>query len=334
MPSDQQISAFLASPENVLYAADWRSGLLGFVPASRQALSDLPFLDNRTLGTSQKKAALPFDQVARLFSGTGTCDFLFHSAFCCSTLIARVLDFPGKCLSLKEPFALLGLSGLKRNAPAEAWATWAGAVLPLLARPFSPGERTLLKPSNGANNLLPEILGQTGAGKAVLLYSDLESFLVSVLSGGPERARFVSGILELFRKDFGGDLAGLVAPTPLHEAALAWGLQLRLFEKTAKEMGPDKVRTLDCQRFLENPGETLSRLSAFYGYGLTPDEAKDIVAGPLMTRHAKEGRAFEAGERAAEKLQVLKTNSGEIAGAVTWTRQNDLDFSKGLSHPL
>src|SRR4051812_12161071 len=40
--------------------------------------------------------------------------WIFHSAFCCSTLLARAVDLPGTAMGLKEPLVLNDLIGWRR----------------------------------------------------------------------------------------------------------------------------------------------------------------------------------------------------------------------------
>ena len=314
MVADAQVQAFLKNPENFLYSIDWRQQLCHFVPAHRAAISTLPFLDNRTLGTSQKQGTVPLDQVIRLTSGmSGACDFIFHSGFCCSTLLARCLDHPGHVLSLKEPFSVLNLSGFVRAARAEQggtdFATLCGTSLGLLARPYNAGERTLIKPSNGANNLLPALLNEPGCGKVLLLYGPLEDFLVAVITGGDDRQAFIDGILALFMGDFGRDLeiGNPDTLSPLERAVLVWGLQVRLFSETSKAADREKVMTLNSQVFLDEKAKTLGALNDFFGYGFTPEEIKETLEGPLLQTHAKENQTpFSPEDRAKEKRETLR----------------------------
>lgn len=334
MVADGKVEAFLKNPENFLYSIDWRKRQCHFIPANRAAISTLPFLDNRTLGTSQKQGTVPLDQVIRLTSGmSGTCDFIFHSAFCCSTLLARCLDHPGHALSLKEPFSVLNLSGFVRAPRAEPggadFATLCQTTLGLLARPFNAGERTLIKPSNGANNLLPALLNEPGCGKVLLLYGPLEDFLVAVITGGQDRQAYIDGILGLFINDFGHDL-GIKDPgllSPLERAALAWGLQVRLFSEISKAADRAKVMTLNSGVFLGDKANTLGKLNDFFGYGLTREEIKATLEGPLLQTHAKEGqKPFNPDDRAKEKREVLKNHGDQIESATSWVREVGLYF--------
>lgn len=341
MISDAEVLAFLNNPGNFLYAVAPGRRLYQFVPAAREALSALPFLDQRTLGQSSRKGGLAAGRISAALAAPGylhqetVCDFLFHPAFCCSTLVARALDAPGSALALKEPLALLGLSALKRNARQEAsLEPWLSNTLALLSRPFAPGEKVVIKPSNGANNILPEVLHSPRTGKMVVLFGPLEDFLASVICGGRPRAAFIDQTLALFRKDFG---AGKTAPepaSPLERAALTWGLQMQSFRKALEAAPAGKAKSLDAARFLDAPEATLAKLDGFYRLGL----GRARIAANLkqaLGRHAKESaKPFSPAERAAEQRAVKREHRAEISAAVEFAKRNGLGFAQGLPGAL
>lgn len=341
MISDAEALAFLNDPVNFLYAVAPGRGLYQFVPAAREALSSLPFLDQRTLGQSRKTGRLPAEQVNTALGDNGyrhrrtVCDFIFHPAFCCSTLVARALDAPGSALALKEPLALLGLSALKRNGPVGAsLEPWLSNTLALLSRPFAEGERVVIKPSNGANNILPDVLASARTGRVVVLYGPLKDFLASVIGGGAARARFIGETLALFLKDFGEGLAADSALPPLHRAALNWGLQMRSF-KAALEAAPSgKAKSLNASRFLADPEETLARLDSFFRFRLGRARMAENLEKTLG-RHAKEtAKPFSPETRAAEQESIKRDKSKEIDAALAFARGRGLLFEEGLPNPL
>lgn len=347
---NEQLTAFLLDPENFLYSLNVNNRNFEFVRTSRKTLTNFPFLDQRTLGKDPAKDILTAPQVFQLLkldafqNNTQAANYLFHTSFCCSTLIARCLDLPGKNLSLKEPLVLLGLALFKRLVPNctpenPGWITLQGIVFFLLSRRFAKGEKILIKPSNGANNLLPEILGSRNTGKGVFLYSDLVEFLVSVLSGGRERVVYIEGLLNDFKKAFpdvpSSWLEGIDALNLLHKAALVWGLQMHAFQQQAKLKGADKVRTLNAARFLENPEALLDKLNRFYGLDLTEGEQKNILHGPAFTAYSKDvGEGFSVTKREQEKNNIAKIHKNDIRETLDWARALGLAFEEGLPNPL
>ena len=343
----EQIAAFLADPANFLIGLDLGQGQFQFIRMPRQEVSDKAFLDTRAIETRHKKTELPGAAVLETLRGEMTKQpplkacYLFHTSFCCSTLIARCLDMPGINLSLKEPYALLGLSGFKRRSKnfdtrSDQWINWRDLTLRLLSRRFVAGERILLKPSNGANNILPEILDYPGTDKVVLLYSSLDHFLVAAIGGGEAWFSYISAILKLFIRDFGDgvDLADPSELTALHRAALAWALQMKAFEAAAGSF-PEKVTTLDCQRFLDDPADILVRLNVFYDLGFDRKDLEAVASGPVMTAHSKEpGKAHSPKDQVEETLKVIRENRKEFTEVAKWCRDLGLDYKGGLSNPL
>jgi hypothetical protein len=53
--------------------------------------------------------ALPEDAIT---PHTAPLHFVFHTAFCCSTLLARALDVPGSSMGLKEPSVLVDFASV------------------------------------------------------------------------------------------------------------------------------------------------------------------------------------------------------------------------------
>ena len=336
-----KLREFLADPENFLYGLDWRTGACTFAPASRKILSDMPFLDNRTLGQNADLVQFSAKDVTAVLKAEtySPVNFLFHSAFCCSTLVARCLDLPGRNLSLKEPFALLGLSGYVRSnedlkgEDLKGADMWLHLFLHLLGRRFAKDEKILIKPSNGANNTLLPILGHGGVGKVVLLYSDLDSFLASAIGGGSKHASYISQMAGLFQKDFGEKKINLEPLTPIHKATFVWGLQLRHFENVTGS-NPN-VKTLDCNMFLQNPETSLGKLNEFYGLDFSRGELAGILAGPAFRNHAKEqDKPYSPEERAKDRNTVLAKHEEDIKKAHEWAKENGFDFSDRLSNPL
>lgn len=329
---------------------DLQKGLFEFVATTRSELSALSFLDYRTLGQNEKKAVFSAPQIiqalhsAKFHQKSNRANYLFHTSFCCSTLVARCLDLPGKNLSLKEPQALLGLYAFKRLSanfdPADPnWKNLRDITLYLLSRSFHKGEKILFKPSNGANNILPEILACPQTERVLLLYGDLESFLVSVLHGGSERAASIAHILEDLVRDFADnlplELEQIRALTGLQKIALGWGLQMQFLTQTLALDYGHKVRSLKSTEFLQSPRETLKKLNEFYGLKFSKSDQEEILEGSAFHAHAKiTNRKFSQRQHSREKENVLKRYGEDIRETITWARSLGLDFESGLSNPL
>src|SRR5206468_6981110 len=149
--------------------------------------------------------------------------YIFHSAFCCSTLLARALDLPGTAMALKEPQILNTVTEAAR-AKALSRETLQ-LIVRLLARPFGAGERVIIKPSNVVNLLATALLEIDAGSNAIFLYAPLRRFLRSVADKGLFGRVWARTVFRTLRSDtalnFGYSSEDLLDLTDLQVAALA-----------------------------------------------------------------------------------------------------------------
>ena len=336
-------------PALFLHDIDFGAGRAGFVRADRATLSAEPFLDHRWRPAEAIDAALPLNALAQsavaqsalaqsaLPPGAGEAphiDFIWHTSFCASTLLAACLDAPGLCLSLKEPRVLVLLAAMKRSGRLDP--NLAKAVFGLLGRRFEPSERVLIKPSNGANTLLAEAAALT-QGRMLLLYSDCESFVLSMAGQGRAGFAYVRDRFRSLAAD--GHPAGnwppaeLVRLTDLELAALVWRMQMDALEAASARLG-DRARSLDCRVLLQQPDQVLPRVDAFFGLGLGCERLEAVAAGPLFRRDAKHpGQAFDARARGQERDR-LRAQLGDDLPGVLQSMEQAFPRPPRLARPL
>ncbi|HTO40148.1 MAG TPA: hypothetical protein VL026_04170, partial [Rhizomicrobium sp.] len=95
---------------------DFSRNTFGFVQTNRETLSRQPFLDSRWDRSPLPRVDIPISTViaATEHRPRPQVNFIWHTAFCCSTLLSRCLDIPGANLALKEPQILILLAEAKR----------------------------------------------------------------------------------------------------------------------------------------------------------------------------------------------------------------------------
>ena len=242
--------------------------------------------------------------------------YIFHSAFCCSTLLTRALNVPGKAMGLNEPGVLIDLASAaqQRRLSHEALQS----VTRLLARPFSQGETIAIKPGNEANVLAHAILGLAPDSRALFLYAPLPRFLASVARKGMWGRIWARRLFATLRVqtgvDFGLADAELWQLTDLQVAALSW-LMHHAQGAAMLAAFPERVRSLDSETFLANRAETLDALGVHFGIAL---DGKEIAAGPAFKSHSKEiGRAVDP-EAPLEPRVPIPTVDEEIAMVASW----------------
>lgn len=302
-------SANWQRPEAFLYAWDFSRDSARFLHLGRTTLLNSSFLDERiatdsrqTWSVSLKELLEAPDHDARPARG-----FIFHTAFCCSTLFARSLDLPGRTLVLREPTSLLQLADLKRGLTSSprTEATLLTLTLDLLARPFAPGEHVIIKPTNLASNLAEDILALHPGNRAVVLYDELEPFLLSVLKRPRESARGIEQFLSRLVADLPRGRPSTPATTPRSlpaRAALAWALQIEGLRHLLAGSLAERARVLGAGQLLAAPAATLATAAGWLGVPLEASETDAITRGPLWARHAKHpGRAYSPSRRREEQ---------------------------------
>jgi hypothetical protein len=249
-------------------------------------------------------------------------DFVFHSAFCCSTLIARAFDQPGLAMGLKEPRILNDIVGWRRRgASGRDVAEVMDGALSLLARPFGPGEAVVIKPSNIVNGLIPMMMALRPNARALLLHAPLSVFLTSVAKKGIDGRLWVRELFMGFRTDglvqrLGFDDAQFFGQTDLQIAAAGWLAQQALFADLARTLGP-RVRTLDSESLRDAPEASITALAGHYGLVADQAAVREIVA-TSFGRNSKSGEAFGRAEREAEYAQAGAIHRDELEKVMRW----------------
>ncbi|MES3152759.1 hypothetical protein [Sphingomonas faeni] len=248
--------------------------------------------------------------------------FIFHSAYCCSTLLAQAFDHVGFATTLKEPVILNDLVGWRHRGgnPAKI-ADVLDSVLTLLARGFIPGEAVIIKPSNVVNALAPTILTIRPEARAVLLYAPLRVFLTSIARKGMWGRLWVR---ELLAKQLADGMVDLgFAPeeyfrlTDLQVAAVGWIAQADLFAALAAQF-PGRVRSLQSETLVAAPRVALAAISTLYGLATDTDSLDALVDGGAFARNAKDGTAYRATDRTREQIDGAALYADEIDKVLVW----------------
>jgi len=304
------------------------SNRVTLVRADRDAHRAVTFLDDQLLGHATETKELPLQALAPAVAKlpANDCHFIFHSAFCCSTLLARALDVPGKAMALKEPLALndLAQAALAAGAPG-AVRGQLELVLPLLGRPFGPGEKTIIKPSNIANPLIDQIMDLRPATKALLMTSALPEFLRSVamkgLWGRIWARKTMAGMLRLPHLQPGFSDAERWEHSDLQVAALVWLDHRAQFVKLLSRLPAERVMSLDSATLLDDTARAVGAVGEFFGLGLLPDEVEAIARGPVFTQDSKRhDEAFDAERRRGEHAAIEGVLAEEIEMVAKWAQ--------------
>ena len=318
----------LSSPNWLPHSFDMASGSLQFINIARERLSQPAFLADAAGEAGIESAAIPVAQMTGGESEIAPIHFVFHTAFCRSTLLVRALEQPGICSGLSEPGILANLAGAHlanaRNPAAGASLAqreMLTGIVRLLARPWGAGEAVVIKPTNHANVLIPALMDAAPQARAVLLTNALPSFLAAVARKGMMGRRWGRLLyLEMMSyagMDLGMDGREQFAMTDLQACALAWFLNQRYFAALQDKFG-DRVRVLDGDRFADHPSQTLMAVGELMNLAITGEMADAIEQSAVFSRDAKTGEDFaekSARDAAASHSAVVED---EVAKVTEW----------------
>lgn len=317
-----------ASPDRVSLGPEWlahrydeQNDAIQLVQADRALRRSVPFLIDDHLPGAKSPLVLSRRDALAQAAEPAPVHFIFHSAFCCSTLLVRALDVPGRSSGLSEPQILNDMVGWRhRGAQPAQVGEMLHNSLALLARPFEAGEACVIKPSNIVNGLAEGILKLRPGAGAVLVHAPLKAFVTSIARKGMWGRLWVR---ELLAKQLTDGLVQLgfeprdhLLHTDLQTAAVAWLAQQRLFGMLAMRW-PERVRTLDSETLIARPGETLRACSDLFALGLDDGQVERVVAD-VFSRNAKDGSPFVPGQRESERKAGEALHADEIDKVATW----------------
>lgn len=277
-----------------------------------------PFLTDELVGEQPSHVADRESGVAAARAHAAPLHFIFHSAFCASTLLVRALDRPGAAMGLSEPVLLNDVTGIRRRGERGGadLARLLDDAMALLARAWSAGESVIVKPSNILCALQRPMLALRPDARAVLLHAPLRVFLTSVARKGLWCRLWVRELLEGLLRDGLVDLGfapnDLFRMSDLQVAAVGWLAQHRQFAMLVEQF-PDRVRSLDSEQLMADPPTAIDAVSALFG----------LPAGgggehSAMARHSKSGAAFTPADRAREQEEALAAHRDEIEKVEAW----------------
>jgi len=318
------IEAAARDAEWIAHRYDPGHDALHLLPVPRAVQRQATFLTDEYLPKGLEPLVVRRTDAIAAAPGAAPIHFVFHSAFCCSTLVARAFDLPGRAVGMKEPVILNDIMGWRRRGgQGPDMAQVLDDTLRMLARPFAAGESIVVKPSNVANALIAPILTLRPDARAVLLHAPLRTYLGSIARKGLDGRLWVRtlllGLLDDKLVDLGFSGRDHLAQTDLQVAGVGWLAQQALFARIAAQFGAARIRTIDSATLTAHPAPAMAALGEHFRVPLSGEELDGILAGPAFTSHSKLGTAFGAAERAAEDEAGIARHADEIDKVVAWT---------------
>lgn len=324
--------SLMFDPQVYLFDFSMERKMTKLLMVDEEHLSAAPFVDIRFEPMAKGHFFLPTLELFELESKHGIerprSSFIFHHAFVCSTLLARCLDQVDAFFSLKEPWIMRRLADTKRTpgnrCPRTQWKKMFKVYMMLLARNYSGGRAPVIKATNVANNLLPEVLRYLPDHRVTYLYSGLEDFLVSNLKKPEETKQKIPGLASRFAIDEGFAKAypGFSRKHEwsfLQASAIMWLASLYNFRACVNRFQNQNVCTLEMNQFLAEPKDTLRTLSAFFGHDPTESEVGQMTGIEVMGSNAKDSsQVYGPEKRSLESRKILEAHGDEIRKTLSW----------------
>jgi hypothetical protein len=293
------------------------------LPVTADRITDAAFLDQRFGSDWTNVARLHWRDIPESPKVPAVA-LLFHTAFCCSTLLARSLQSSPRAVALKEPLALNRLASAALSQPRSHIDGPLRAALRLLARPWAPGGCCLIKPANQVNSLLPDILRMT-SGKAILLYSSLPEFVISCCKKLPEADQRVRWMAQHLLKDSHLQRQ-LQVPWdhPFHfveSCVLTWYAQIERYCDALACDSEDRLRSLDMQAMLTDPDGVVAAATDWLKLD-TDASALQARVRTEFQRNAKHlDQAYDRTLRAQERERTVAHYNELLVDALAWARE-------------
>jgi hypothetical protein len=332
-----------------LYDLDLQRGELHFLEVTADTFSISAFLDTRIAYTGGRLHGFTLETIASALQQVPhrlpRTDFIFHSSFCCSSLLSRSLQREGRVLVLREPWALRRLSEVKRGLAVhgQQWEPQGpmllDMMLQLLSKTWTESESVLIKPTHVANNLAAEMLMLRPEAQGIVLYSGLEAFLVSNLKKQDDTKQKMPMLARIFDADTGYtkrfENTSIESLGMLQQAAVIWHAQMLAFQGLLSSPGGTRLKTLDSARLLADPPAALQAAAAWLGNPLTAEELDGIIEGPTWKTHAKDPFSdYDSAKREQENRDIVARHADEIRYVLRWMEPLLKQAPPDLGQPL
>lgn len=331
------INRLMVDPEFYIFNFSEDTESSEFLIVTEKALDIAPFIDIRLQPYARGQFSVSTRELAELVKHAPgprpELHFILHHAFVCSTLLARCLSQSETFFSLKEPHVIRRLADFRRSmkglSPASGGMPFSQLLrthLGLLAKNYSKGEKVVVKATNVANNLLPDLAAASAGSRFLYLFSSLEQFLVSNLKKAADTREKIPSLFRLTASD--GDFYSCYPDflkaenlSFLQHCALLWLASNHNVLNMARNLPPHQWATLPMQVFLESPRDAVSGVSRFFGHTATGMELDTMTSANLLSRHAKDPNlAYDHSTRERENAAIRLRFGQEISGTCRWLK--------------
>jgi hypothetical protein len=331
----------LHSPDYYPLKMDFNTGIVSFVPMSKASYKASSFLDGRVQALNSERYDIPASDLLLAAAETSPppnrVHYIFHAAFCCSTLLARYLELVPPCFVMKEPLFLTQMA-VVRPHPLESkdgalepleWLRLLDLCTRLLGRGYAAEDIVAIKVNDICNSLGDMLLDRDSNSKAVFVTIGLKEFLLVLLKSA-ERRQWLRGRLVKARRDaaFVVELAEFdpVRMSDAEGGAFLWALNEALRAQLCS-FNRSRVLTLPGEEISEAPEGAVLAVANHFGLPVSRGLPKNIFSDATAARHAKDpSRAYDARSRRKELKTLQKQIGAEADRGVAWAAKHRVLF--------
>jgi hypothetical protein len=295
----------MLSPELYPASIEPRRHLISFVEMSKEQYRSTSFLDTVAGATGSNVYTFNLDDLLLYgiqgFRPSVSVHYILHTAYCCSTLLARYLGLVQPCFALREPAVLAQIALLRPDGNIRAngfddpisapdWKSLLGLGIHLLTRTFASGDVVVIKVNDLCNLLGDVLLEMNPQSRIIFLYVPIRTFVLSVLKQKSRRLwlrsrlasnRRTASMIPALREIDTADL------TDSQGAAFLWLINSALYNNLRLGTHSDRVLPLNGDRVAEEPGTTVANLTRFLELSVTEEKLTSVLAHPAASRYSK-----------------------------------------------
>ena len=313
-----------------IYILEFQGPHAVLVPMSRESYRQSIFTDRGRIVTAGEQIwAVEQAHLVDLHESLGIepqpLRYIFHTAHCGSTLLARAFEGISDCLVYREPYPLRQLavafvSEIRTPQMRGGWDQLLRLICTMLGRRFDESQPVLVKANVPVNFVLPQVLGLHPDSTGILLYSSLRTFLLNGMKS-PAHQQWVRQVVNetspAIKSIEAMAAVELATLSPAQAASCLWLAQMYQYTRILQARGG--LRTLDCETFFERPFETLQAVCEFFGLDPSEDELLTVVAGELFSKHAKfPGLRYDAAIRRADLESQALAFADQVSEGMAW----------------
>jgi hypothetical protein len=246
--------------------------------------------------------------------------YILHTAYCCSTLLARYFELLSCCFVLKEPEVLARLA-MVFNRSTPRWHEAFDLCLRLLSRTYASREVVVIKAHVPVNILGNQLLERNPDTTITFLMTPLRQFLLAVLKSEERRNR----VREWIRYTVCAEACPALTkinPNNLNDieaTAYWWVLNRLLCRDLSSGAAAGRVVVVNGEELADSPESTLKTIVAKCVLPVNADELKLLVDHPSVRKYSKNlSRPYDATSRRQEIADLERRWHREVEAGVEW----------------